>query len=46
MLIRYDMIELVSIENMNTQEKTLGVNASLEEIRKELFEGDTIVTNK
>jgi len=38
--------ELVSIENMNTQEKTLGVNASLEEIRKELFEGDTIVTNK
>jgi len=23
---------------MNTQEKTLGVNASLEEIRKELFE--------
>ncbi len=30
--------ELISIENMNTQEKTLGVNASLEEIRKELFE--------
>jgi len=38
--------ELVSIENMNTQEKTLGVNATLEEIRKELFEGDTIVENK
>jgi hypothetical protein len=38
--------ELVSIENMNTQEKTLGVNATLEEIRKELFEGDMIVENK
>jgi len=38
--------ELVSIENMNTQEKTLGVNATLDEIRSELFEGDTIVPNK
>ena len=37
--------ELVTIENMNTQEKTLGVNASLEDIRKELFEGD-VVPNK
>ena len=34
--------ELVSIENMNTQEKTLGVNASLDEIKKELFEGDVV----
>lgn len=34
--------ELVSIENMNTQEKTLGVNATLEEIKKELFEGDVV----
>ena len=34
--------ELVSIENMNTQEKTLGVNATLDEIKKELFEGDVV----
>jgi hypothetical protein len=38
--------ELVSIQNMNTQEKNLGVNASLEDIRKELFEGDDIVVGK
>jgi hypothetical protein len=38
--------ELVSIKNMNTQEKNLGVNATLEEIEKELFEGDTIITGK
>jgi len=38
--------ELVSIENMNTQEKNLGVNASVEDIRKELFEGDDIVLDK
>jgi hypothetical protein len=31
---------------MNTQEKNLGVNATLEEIEKELFEGDTIITGK
>jgi hypothetical protein len=41
-----DKGELVSIQNMNTQEKNLGVNASLEEIRKELFEGDDIVVGK
>ena len=35
--------ELVSIQNMNTQEKNLGVNATLEEIKQELFEGDNIV---
>ena len=35
--------ELVSIENMNTNEKNLGVNASMEDIQKELFEGDNIV---
>jgi len=35
--------ELVSIENMNSQEKHLGVNATLEDIRKELFEGYNIV---
>lgn len=38
--------ELVSIQNMNTQEKNLGVNATLEEIRAELFEGDNIVMDK
>ena len=35
--------ELVSIANMNTQEKNLGVNATLDEIRKELFEGESII---
>jgi len=38
--------ELVTIKNMNTQEKNLGINASLEDIRKELFEGDDIVVGK
>lgn len=38
--------ELVSIKNMNTQEKNLGVNASLDEIRKELFEGDDVITKR
>jgi len=38
--------ELVSIKNMNTQEKNLGVNASLDEIRKELFEGDDVITTR
>jgi hypothetical protein len=35
--------ELVSIQNMNTQEKNLGVNATLEDIRKELFEGEDVL---
>ena len=35
--------DLVSIKNMNTQEKNLGVNASLEDIRKELFEGEGVL---
>lgn len=34
--------ELISIENMNTQEKALGVNATIEDIKKELFEGDIV----
>jgi hypothetical protein len=38
--------ELVSIQNMNTQEKNLGVNATLDEIKKELFEGDNIVVGQ
>ena len=36
--------ELVSIENMNTTEKNLGVNATMDDIHRELFEGDNIVT--
>ena len=35
--------ELVGIENASTTEKTLGLNASMEDIKKELFEGDNIV---
>jgi hypothetical protein len=38
--------DLVSIQNMNTQEKNLGVNASLEDIQKELFEGEDILLEK
>jgi hypothetical protein len=38
--------ELVSIENMNTTEKNLGVNATMEDIRKEMFEGENIVTSQ
>lgn len=38
--------ELVSIQNMNTQEKNLGVNATLDEIKRELFEGDNIVVGE
>jgi hypothetical protein len=35
--------DLVSIKNMNSQEKNLGVNATMEEIRKEMFEGDDVI---
>ena len=38
--------ELVGIQNINSQEKTLGVNADIESIRKELFEGDNVVIEK
>ncbi len=38
--------ELISIENTSTLEKNLGVNATIEEIQKELFEGDNIVMDK
>ena len=42
-----DKGELINIKNMNTQEdKVLGANASAEEIRKELFEGENIVLDK
>jgi hypothetical protein len=40
-----DKGELVSIENMNTQEKLLGVNATMEDIKRELFEGGEIPTS-
>jgi len=36
--------ELVGTDEGNTIEKRLGVNASMDEIKKELFEGDNIVT--
>ena len=35
--------DLVSVENMNTSEKNLGVNATMEEIKKEIFEGDVVL---
>lgn len=38
--------ELVSIENMSTLEKNLGVNATIDEIQREMFEGDNIVMEK
>lgn len=42
-----DKGDLVSIENTtNTTEKTLGVNASMEDIQKEMFEGENIVLDK
>lgn len=38
--------ELVSVENMNTLEKNLGVNATIEDIQKQMFDGDDIVMDK
>ena len=38
--------ELVSIENTNTTEKNLGVNATMEDIRKEMFEGEKMITTQ
>ena len=38
--------DLVSVNNVNSQEKVLGVNATAEEIKKELFEGENIVMEK
>jgi len=37
---------LVGIKNMNTQEKELGENVTVEDIRATLFEGENIVTDK
>lgn len=38
--------ELVSVANMNTQEGVMRENATLEDVRKELFEGENIVTDQ
>jgi hypothetical protein len=38
--------DLVGIENMSTAEKNLGVNATFDDIKTELFEGDNIVTTQ
>lgn len=38
--------DLVSVANMNTQESAMGENATLEDVKNELFEGDNIVTSK
>lgn len=38
--------ELVGTEEGNTLEKKLGVNASMDEIKNELFEGENIVTGE
>ena len=38
--------ELVSVANMNTQENAMGENATLDDVKKELFEGENIVTEK
>ncbi len=35
--------DLISVQNANTLERSLGVNATMDEIKKELFEGDNIV---
>lgn len=35
--------ELVSIKNMNSLEKNLGINATIDDIKKELFEGDVVM---
>lgn len=37
--------DLVSVANMNTQESAMGENATLEDVKNELFEGDNIVTS-
>jgi len=38
--------DLINITNMNTTEVTLGDKISVADVRKELFEGDNIVTDK
>ena len=36
---------LISVASMNTQEDTIGSNTTLDNVRKELFEGENIVTD-
>lgn len=36
---------LISVANMNTQEGTVGEDATIEDVRNELFEGENIVTS-
>jgi hypothetical protein len=36
--------DLVSVANMNTQEASMSENATLEDVKSELFEGENIVT--
>ena len=38
--------DLVSVANMNTQESAMGENVTLDDVKKELFEGENIVTDK
>lgn len=38
--------DLINITNMNTTESALGDKISVADVRKELFEGDNIVTDK
>jgi hypothetical protein len=38
--------QLVSIANMNTQEEAIGENGSITDIRRELFQGENIVTDQ
>ena len=37
---------LISVDNTNTLVETLGDNVTVEDVKKELFEGDNIVTSK
>ena len=37
--------QLVSVKDMNTSELSLNENSSLSDIRKELFEGENVVTD-
>jgi hypothetical protein len=38
--------ELISVNNMNTQENNMDKEVSTADIRKELFEGDNVVLDK
>lgn len=38
--------DLVSVANMNTQESSMGEGTTIEDVKRELFEGDNIVTDQ